>query len=181
MSLICEFSLLSVSYLWFVHFLYYHFHVFSLCIFSTITFMSLICAFSLLPLSYLWSVHFLYYHFHVFGHPLLIIIFDIHYFSLYSKTCVKWPLSKRAKISDRDRVLFNANQKYCGILHSAILSTFIELPYVFKIVSMIRIYHNHKPQTTPLHREEEPLNHHETPGRQFKQGPLFCILCEWPL
>ena len=27
---------------------------------------------------------------------------------------------------------------------------------------MIRKYHNHKPQTTPWHREEEPLNHHET-------------------
>ena len=39
-----------------------------------------------------------------------------------------------------------------------------------KIVSMIRKYHNHKPQATPLHRKEEPLNHHETPGRQIKQG-----------
>ena len=35
---------------------------------------------------------------------------------------------------------------------------------------MIRIYHNHKPQTTTCHREEEPLNHHETPGRQMKQS-----------
>ena len=35
---------------------------------------------------------------------------------------------------------------------------------------MIRKYHNHKPQTTPWHREEEPLNHHETPGRQIKQN-----------
>ena len=34
---------------------------------------------------------------------------------------------------------------------------------------MIRKYHNHKPQTTPWHREEEPLNHQETPGRQIKQ------------
>ena len=34
---------------------------------------------------------------------------------------------------------------------------------------MIRKYHNHKLQTTPWHREEEPLNHHETPGRQIKQ------------
>ena len=39
-----------------------------------------------------------------------------------------------------------------------------------KIVSMIRKYHNHKTQTTPWHREEEPLNHHETPGRQIKQS-----------
>ena len=33
---------------------------------------------------------------------------------------------------------------------------------------MIRKYH--KLQTTPWHREEEPLNHHETPGRQIKQS-----------
>ena len=35
---------------------------------------------------------------------------------------------------------------------------------------MIRKYHNHKLQTTPWHHEEEPLNHHETPGRQIKQS-----------
>ena len=35
---------------------------------------------------------------------------------------------------------------------------------------MIRKYHNHKLQTTPWHREEDPLNHHETPGRQIKQS-----------
>ena len=35
---------------------------------------------------------------------------------------------------------------------------------------MIRKYHNHKPQTTPWHREEEPLNNHKTPGRQIKQS-----------
>ena len=35
---------------------------------------------------------------------------------------------------------------------------------------MIRKYHNHKLQTTPWHCEEEPLNHHETPGRQIKQS-----------
>ena len=39
-----------------------------------------------------------------------------------------------------------------------------------KIVSMIRKYHNHKPKTNPWHREEEPHNHHETPGRQTKQS-----------
>ena len=31
---------------------------------------------------------------------------------------------------------------------------------------MIRKYHNHKLQTNPWHREEEPQNNHETPGRQ---------------
>ena len=35
---------------------------------------------------------------------------------------------------------------------------------------MIRKYHNHKLQTTLWHREEEPLNHHEKPGRQIKQS-----------
>ena len=35
---------------------------------------------------------------------------------------------------------------------------------------MIRKYHNHKLQTNPWHREEEPLNHHATPGRQIKQS-----------
>ena len=35
---------------------------------------------------------------------------------------------------------------------------------------MIRKYHNHKLQTIPWNREEEPPNHHETPGRQIKQS-----------
>ena len=35
---------------------------------------------------------------------------------------------------------------------------------------MIRKYHNHKLQTSPWHREEELINHHETPGRQIKQS-----------
>ena len=35
---------------------------------------------------------------------------------------------------------------------------------------MIRKYHNHTSQTTLWHRKEEPLNHHETPGRQIKQS-----------
>ena len=37
-------------------------------------------------------------------------------------------------------------------------------------MSRIRKYHNHKPQRTPWHREEEPLNHHDTPERQIKQS-----------
>ena len=31
---------------------------------------------------------------------------------------------------------------------------------------VIRKYHNHKLQTNPWHREEEPHKNHETPGRQ---------------
>ena len=46
----------------------------------------------------------------------------------------------------------------------------IRLQVLSKIVSMIRKYHNHKPKTNPWHREEEPHNHHKTPGRQTKQS-----------
>ena len=35
---------------------------------------------------------------------------------------------------------------------------------------MIRKCNSHKTQTTPWHRKEEPLNLHETPGRQTKQS-----------
>ena len=54
---------------------------------------------------------------------------------LYSKTCVKRPLSKRPKIGFQDQLSLNAGQKYCRMLqgeHSAILSTFIRLPFVIK-------------------------------------------------
>ena len=45
-----------------------------------------------------------------------------HFFS-YSKTCVKWPLSKRPKIGFHDKLSLNTGQKYCRMLqgeHSAI-------------------------------------------------------------
>ena len=48
-----------------------------------------------------------------------------------SKTCVKWPLSKRSKIGFQDQLSLNADQNYCRMLqgeHSAILLTFINLP-----------------------------------------------------
>ena len=35
---------------------------------------------------------------------------------------------------------------------------------------MIRKYHNHKLQTNPWHREEDPQNNHEPQGRQTKQS-----------
>ena len=41
---------------------------------------------------------------------------------------------------------------------------------ITKIVSLIRINHNHKPQTYPWHCKKEPNNHHKTPGRQSKQS-----------
>ena len=55
---------------------------------------------------------------------------------LHSKTCVKRPLSKRPQISFQDQLSPNVGQKYCRMLqgeHSAILSTFIKLPFVIKI------------------------------------------------
>ena len=54
----------------------------------------------------------------------------------YSKTCVKRPLSKRPKIGFQDQLSLNAGQKYCRMLqgeHSAILSTYIKLPFIIKI------------------------------------------------
>ena len=55
---------------------------------------------------------------------------------IYSKTCVKRPLSKRPQIGFQDQLSLNAGQKYCRMLqgeHSAILLTFIKLPFVIKI------------------------------------------------
>ena len=51
-----------------------------------------------------------------------------------------------------------------------IQTIYAQLTWAWKIVSMARKYHNHKPQTIPLHCEEEPLNHHKTQGRQIKQS-----------
>ena len=69
---------------------------------------------------------------------------------LYSKTCVKWPLSKdrklffnlcktatlkRQKSGFQDQLPLNIGQKYCRMLqreHSAILLTLIKLPVVIK-------------------------------------------------
>ena len=48
----------------------------------------------------------------------------------------EWPISKRPKIGFQDQLSLNAGQKYCRMLqgeHSAILSTFIKLPFVIKI------------------------------------------------
>ena len=58
---------------------------------------------------------------------------------VYSKTCLKRPVKKKAKIGFQDRLSLNAGQKYCRMLqreHSAILFTFIKLPFVNKIFVM---------------------------------------------
>ena len=49
---------------------------------------------------------------------------------------LKRPVSKRPQIGFQDQLLMNAGQKYCRMLqreHSAILSTFIKLPFIIKI------------------------------------------------
>ena len=57
---------------------------------------------------------------------------------MHSKTCLKWPLKKKTKIDFQDQLSLNAGQKYCRMLeHSAILSTFIKLPFVMKIFIVI--------------------------------------------
>ena len=46
---------------------------------------------------------------------------------------------KKTKIDFQDRLSLNAGQKYCRMLqgeHSAILLTFIKLPFVFKIFDL---------------------------------------------
>ena len=59
--------------------------------------------------------------------------------SKYRKTCVKQALSKRPQFGFQDQLSLNAGQKYCRMLqgeHSAILLTFIKLPFVIKIFVM---------------------------------------------
>ena len=51
------------------------------------------------------------------------------YTRMYSKTCVKRPLSKRAKTGFQDKSWLNAGQKYCILQHS----TLIKLPFVNQI------------------------------------------------
>ena len=54
----------------------------------------------------------------------------VYQYTVYSKICVKWPLSKRLKIGFQGQVSLNAGQKYCRMLqgeHSAIHLTFIKL------------------------------------------------------
>ena len=54
--------------------------------------------------------------------------------AIYSKTCIKQPLSERPKIGFQDQLSLNAGQKYCRMLpleHSAILSTVINASVTF--------------------------------------------------
>ena len=59
---------------------------------------------------------------------------------MYSKTCAKRPLSKRPQTGFQDQLFLNACQKYYRMLqgeHSAILSTFIKLPFVILVLSIL--------------------------------------------
>ena len=54
---------------------------------------------------------------------------------IYSKNCLKRPFKRKAKIGFQDQLSLNAGQKYCRMLqreHSAILLTFIKLPFAIK-------------------------------------------------
>ena len=59
------------------------------------------------------------------------------YIAIYSQICLKQPLSKRLKIGFQDQLSLKAGQRYCRMLqgeHSAILLTFIKLPFVVKTI-----------------------------------------------
>ena len=53
-----------------------------------------------------------------------------------SKTCVKRPLCIRPKIGFPNQLSLNADQKYCRMLLSTILSTFIKPTFGIKIVAV---------------------------------------------
>ena len=52
---------------------------------------------------------------------------------MYSKTCVKRPLSKRPQNDFQDQLLLNEGKNYRRMEYSVILSIFIKLPFVIKI------------------------------------------------
>ena len=58
----------------------------------------------------------------------------LHTLILYIKPVLSDYSKRRPKISFQDRLSLNAGQKYCRMLqeHSAIILTFIKLPFVFK-------------------------------------------------
>ena len=77
---------------------------------------------------------------------LLICIKRPPVFKTFVLSIIEWPLktgfqkpvlsdhSQKKTIEFQDRILLNAGRKYCRMLqeHSAILLTFIKLPFVFK-------------------------------------------------
>ena len=66
--------------------------------------------------------------------PLLIIgQTRCHLHTITGKTCVKRPLLKYHNLGFEGQLSLNAGQKYCRMFVSALLSTFIKLPFVIKI------------------------------------------------
>ena len=63
---------------------------------------------------------------------------------VYIKTCVKKATLKKTKNGFQDQLLLNGGQKYCRFLqeeHSAILLTFIKLPFVIIIcISVLSVF-----------------------------------------
>ena len=67
------------------------------------------------------------------------LIFSLLFWAMYSKTCVKRPLSKIPKIGFQDQLSLNAGPKYFRMFQGenyAILLTFITLIFVIKIFVM---------------------------------------------
>ena len=63
-------------------------------------------------------------------------IYSLSILRSYSETCLKRPLREKTKNVFHDQLSLNEGQKYCRMLpleHSAILLTFIKLPFVMKI------------------------------------------------
>ena len=61
----------------------------------------------------------------------------------YSKTCLKRPLKKKTKIGFQYQISLNAGQKCCRMPkgdHSAVLSTFIKLPFSFNKTCVLSIF-----------------------------------------
>ena len=86
-------------------------------------------------------------------------------FHMCSKTSVKQPLSKRQKIGFQDQLSLNAGQK------SAILSSFIKLPFVIKIfvLSVFEwLFYTGFTVYTPC-------------GKGFSTRPQYITLCPSPL
>ena len=52
---------------------------------------------------------------------------------MYSKICVKWPLSKRQKKSFQDQLSLNAGQEYCSMLQNLCKKTNYRLMQVESI------------------------------------------------
>ena len=53
-------------------------------------------------------------------HPSLCLDSQVMYFTIYNKTCLKWPLKMKAKIGFQDRLSLNAGQKYCRMLQECL-------------------------------------------------------------